>query len=564
MKLLDRTRPEEDGVSSAAAREAGDVILACRGLDVGYEHVQVLFGIDFEVGRGEIVALLGSNGAGKSTLLRAISGLLEPSRGTIEIGGRDVTGTGAVARARRGVVQVLPGKEGIFPTLTPAEHLRAAAWLHHDDRRHVEEATAAVLESFPRLHERYDQMAGNLSGGEQQMLSLATAMMAKPELLLIDELSLGLAPVVVEQLLETVRGLHSRGITIVLVEQSVNTALNVAERAYFMEKGEIRFSGPTAELLGRDDVVKALFLKSERTSATEPGAARRRSGEDAPLAAPVLSVSGLSKRFGGVQAADKASFDLAKGEILGLIGPNGAGKTTIFDLISGFVRHDEGQVLLEGTDILGWSPDRRAWAGLGRSFQDSRLFSSLTVAENLALALERHLPFRDHLASMLHLPDALAVEDDVAWTVADLVELLGLGHLRERLASELSTGSRRIVDLGMAIAHDPTVLLLDEPSSGIAQQETEGLGELLQRIRREVDCSMVVIEHDMSLITAVSDRMIALELGRVIAEGRPQEVVTHPQVVESYLGGALEIAPAPRSRRTGSRRRSPGPVAASP
>jgi branched-chain amino acid transport system ATP-binding protein len=250
----------------------------------------------------------------------------------------------------------------------------------------------------------------------------------------------------------------------------------------------------------------------------------------------VLELTGVTRRFGGINAVDGVDLALHEGEILGLIGPNGAGKTTLFDLISGFLPVDGGRIRFAGHDVTRWSPDRRARAGLGRSFQDARLFPSLTVAENIAVSLERHLEVRDPLASMLGLPDVAESESDTAWKVHELVELLGLGAFRNKFVSELSTGSRRIVDLAMAIAHDPTVLLLDEPSSGIAQRETEALGPLLRRIQAETNCALLVIEHDMPLITSVSDRMLALELGRVIAGGTPDAVVHDPQVVASYLG----------------------------
>ncbi|MDX6267666.1 MAG: hypothetical protein QOD70_2406, partial [Frankiales bacterium] len=250
----------------------------------------------------------------------------------------------------------------------------------------------------------------------------------------------------------------------------------------------------------------------------------------------VLELAGVSVRYGGVQAVDEVSLTVHQDEVVGLIGPNGAGKTTLFDAISGFAASASGFVVLQGEDVTGWSPDRRARAGLGRSFQDARIFPSLTVAENIALSLERHLEVRDHLAAGLGLPAAREVEQDIAWTVADLVELMQLGAFRDKFVSELSTGSRRVVDLAMAIAHDPTVLVLDEPSSGIAQRETEALGPLLERIRVETGCAMLVIEHDMPLITTVSDRLMALELGAVIAEGPPLEVIRDPLVVASYLG----------------------------
>ena len=528
-------------------RESADreALLLVSNLDVAYDKVQVLFGVDLEVQEGEIVALLGTNGAGKSTLLKAISGLVDPAGGAVFFGGRDVTHLDPMASTELGIIQ-MPGGRSVFPTLTVNECLRLAGWLYRkNDPAHVRAATARATEMFPVLETRGDQLAGNLSGGEQQMLGLAMALIAKPRLLMIDELSLGLAPTIVGRLVEIVRDIHAQGTTIILVEQSVNVALTLAERAVFMEKGEIRFEGATADLLDRDDILRSVFLEGaavgaptsappQRGAKTRPRGKQEASADvDAPV---VLSLDQVVVRFGGVQAVDRASFELREGEVLGLIGPNGAGKTTIFDTISGFVTPTSGWVHFHGEDVTGWSPDRRARQGLGRSFQDARLFPSMTVVENIATAFERHLAMRDPVASALGLPAVNDVESELAWDVNDLVEMLGLDAFRTKFVSELSTGSRRIVDLAMAIAHRPSVLLLDEPSSGIAQRETEALGPLLLRIREELDCALLVIEHDMPLITAISDRMIALELGHPIASGSPQEVVRDSRVVASYLG----------------------------
>ena len=521
-------------------------LLVCKGVDVAYDTVQILFGVDMEIKEGEIVALLGTNGAGKSTLLKAICGLVDPIGGAIFFDGRDITHADPVQAARAGIVQV-PGGKAIFPTLTVAEHFRAGTWLFKDeDPAAVKARVDEVLEMFPRLKERWDQLAGNMSGGEQQQLALGMAFVAKPKLLIIDELSLGLAPTIVEQLLKIVRRIHAAGCTIILVEQSVNVALTIATRAYFMEKGEVRFSGPTAELLERGDILRSVFLEGAGSVSKDPakgGAVVNEPESAGPDRSrpPILEVRNLTKRFGGITAVDDVSFTLAHGEILGLIGPNGAGKTTIFDLLSGLLTLDTGTVNLQGEDVTNWGADRRAAAGLGRSFQDARIFPSLTVSENVAIGLERHIEVRDHLAAALNLPAVQEAEEDVAWTVADLIELMNLGAYRDKFVAELSTGSRRIVDLAMAIAHDPTVLILDEPSSGIAQKETEALGPLLKRIQRETGCSMLVIEHDMPLITSVSDEMLALELGAVVVRGTPDEVISNPRVISSYLGGDIDV-----------------------
>ncbi|MHB8439073.1 MAG: ATP-binding cassette domain-containing protein [Acidimicrobiales bacterium] len=532
-------------VSSGAAPP----LLRCRDVEVAYDGVQVLFGVDLDVAEGEIVALLGTNGAGKSTLLKAISGLVDPIGGQITFAGADITHAGALQTARMGIVQV-PGGKAVFPTLTVQEHFNVGSWLFTTQHpAWVEARRDAVLARFPRLRERWSQMAGNLSGGEQQQLALAMAFVAKPRLLVIDELSLGLAPTVVEQLLDLVRAIHEQGCTIVIVEQSVNVALTIASRAYFMEKGEVRFSGPTAELLERDDILRAVFLQSSPEPATSAPLSRGAAASPELSARQnVLEVRNLTMVFGGITAVDHVSFDLREGEILGLIGPNGAGKTTIFDLVSGHLSPDGGRIVLSGEDVTGWGPHRRAALGLGRSFQDARIFPSLTVAENIAVGLERHIEVRDHLSSLLYLPALQDSESDVAFTVEELIELLNLQAFRDKLVSELSTGSRRIVDLAMAIAHHPTVLILDEPSSGIAQREAEALGPLLVKIRAETQCSMLVIEHDMPLITSISDEIIALELGSVVVRGTPDAVIADQRVIESYLGGGGGVA----SRRSGT------------
>ena len=528
-----------------ASRRRGECkLLLVKDLDVAYGNVQVLFDVSFEIDEGEIVALLGTNGAGKSTLLKAISGLVEPSAGATIFDGRDVTYATPHEIAAHGIIQV-PGGKGVFPGLTVAENLQVAGWLYQKDKAYLEAAIAQVLEFFPVLKARWDQQAGTLSGGEQQMLTLSQAFIAQPRLLMIDELSLGLAPVIVEQLLGIVRAIRDRGTTIIVVEQSVNVALTIAETAYFMEKGEIRFRGPTAELLERPDVLRSVFLEGAaavdaprgRASAKPRRAAAAVDGET-PTA---LEVRGVGVSFGGITAVKDVSFALKKGEILGIIGPNGAGKTTLFDLVSGFLTTETGSIFLDGVDVTGMPADARARLGLGRSFQDARLFPSLTVSRAIAVALERHLELRDFVAAALNLPAVTDAEARVRERVDELLELMGLQAFADKFVAELSTGSRRIVDLACVLAHEPDVLLFDEPSSGIAQRETEALGPLLLRIREQTNASLLVIEHDMPLITSISDRMLALELGQVIAEGPPHEVVEHPGVVASYLGTTTEV-----------------------
>ena len=246
---------------------ADHAILTCRDVNVSYGSVQVLFDVDFEVRKGEVVALLGTNGAGKSTLLKAISGISLPDSGDIFFDGRTAGGLSPWDTARLGIV-MMPGGKSVFPQLTVRENLDLAAWLYRKDQAFVADRMDEVLALFPRLEQRLDQRAGDLSGGEQQMVSLAQAFIPDPKLLLLDELSLGLAPIVVAELVETISRLHEANpdLTIVIVEQSVNVAMTMADRAYFMEKGEIRFSGATADLLDRPDILRAVFLEGAATA----------------------------------------------------------------------------------------------------------------------------------------------------------------------------------------------------------------------------------------------------------------------------------------------------------
>jgi branched-chain amino acid transport system ATP-binding protein len=282
---------------------------------------------------------------------------------------------------------------------------------------------------------------------------------------------------------------------------------------------------------------------------------------------PALEVSEISVNYGGIRAVDDVSFAIAQGSITGLIGPNGAGKTTVFDAISGFAALERGRIMLGGREITKLGPSERARAGLGRSFQDARLFPSLTVFETLASAFERHVRVQDPLSGALGLPWVRRAERRIRHRVEELIDLMGLDAFRDKFVSELSTGSRRIVDLACVLAHDPAVLLLDEPSSGIAQKESEALGPLLLRVKASTGCTMLLIEHDMPLVTSVSDELLALETGRVIARGLPHEVTNDPMVVEAYLGTdqriiarsgtVAEEEEEPKPKRSAARSRAP-------
>jgi ABC-type branched-subunit amino acid transport system ATPase component len=255
--VVEELEEERDENRRLQEHGADSPVIQVRNLDFAYGKVQVLFDVSLDVYKGETLALLGTNGAGKSTLLRVVSGLGVPQRGVVRFNGRTVTFADAELRVKIGIVQLMGGT-AIFPPLTVEENLRMGGFLYSG--KDLERRIDRVCGLLPVVRERWKSKAGDLSGGEQQMVALAMTLLHEPEVLIIDELSLGLAPLVVQRLLEVVRQLQAQGMTMIIVEQSLNVALSIADRAVFMEKGEVKFEGVASELLERDDLVRAVFL----------------------------------------------------------------------------------------------------------------------------------------------------------------------------------------------------------------------------------------------------------------------------------------------------------------
>ena len=351
--------------------------------------------------------------------------------------------------------------------------------------------------------------------------------------------------------------LHREGVTVIIVEQSVDTALRAADRSFFLEKGAIRHHSLTSELYDRPDILRSIFLEPlaaatgvelarvrEERETRVAGAAASPELDERPV---VLAASAITKRFGGLTALDDVSFELHDGEILGLIGPNGAGKTTLFDVVSGFLVPNAGRIVLDGVDIGHLRPQLRARLGLGRSFQDARLFGDLTAFQTVCVALDRELSPWDPVAGALHLPHVRRAERRLGARADELIDIAGLGDSRDKFVSDLSTGTRRLVDLACHIGMRPRVILLDEPSAGIAQREAEALAPLLLQVRELTGASLLVIEHDLPLVTAISDRIMALDLGREVVTGDAETVLHDPQLVNAYLGGWRETRVADRA-----------------
>jgi ABC-type branched-subunit amino acid transport system ATPase component len=253
-----------------------------------------------------------------------------------------------------------------------------------------------------------------------------------------------------------------------------------------------------------------------------------------------LTASGVTVRFGGLVAVDGVTIDAPPDRITGLIGPNGAGKTTMFNVCCGFQRADEGRIVLCGDDVTRSSPEDRARRGLGRTFQRMELFWSMTVRENVELAVES-LHVRDDPFTQLGIVGGgRGVAATVAQRAEELMVFAGIDHVSDRLASEISTGQGRLVELARALARSPRVLLLDEPSSGLDPRESAAFGELLTRVVAERRCAVLMVEHDMSLVLNICDWIHVLDFGKSLMEGTPAEVRASDTVREAYLGQAAK------------------------
>jgi branched-chain amino acid transport system ATP-binding protein len=257
----------------------------------------------------------------------------------------------------------------------------------------------------------------------------------------------------------------------------------------------------------------------------------------ATLAAPaaLLRVEGVTVRFGGITALDKVSFSVAAGHIVGLIGPNGAGKTTLFNCLSRLYAFDQGAILFEGRPIVAYPPHGIAALGIGRTFQNLALFRTMTVRQNIMLG--GHCRTRSgFLANALRLPRVRREENELQAHADELVNLLDLASVAESRVMDLPFGTQKRVELARALASAPKLLLLDEPAGGLNHEEVEVLMSLLRAVRDRLQLTLLLVEHHMNMVMRVSDRVVALDFGRVIADGTPTQVQANAEVVRAYLG----------------------------
>ncbi len=248
-----------------------------------------------------------------------------------------------------------------------------------------------------------------------------------------------------------------------------------------------------------------------------------------------LIVDHVTMDFGGVRAIDDLSFEVYKGEIYGLIGPNGAGKTTIFNIITGNLKPTKGRIILEGEDITGIKPNEAVYKGIARTFQNIRLFKSMSVLDNILIGFDSKAKY-SYFEAILRLPRYFKYEKIIREKAYELMDIFGIREFEDSLATELSYGNQRKVEIARALATGPKLLLLDEPAAGMNPKETAELSDIIHKIKKDFDLTILLIEHDMKFVNAMCDRVTVLDYGEKIFEGKPSEAIVNEKVIAAYLG----------------------------
>ena len=500
---------------AAAAPIAREPLLVARGLSKHFGGVHAVQDLDLEVRSGETLGVIGPNGAGKSTLIGLLSGALKPSAGAISFAGRDVTGAPRHRIARLGVGRThqIPqpfGQMTVLENLMLGSIYGAGAGYRAGRRESLEIIERTGLEAYARAP------AADLTLLRLKRLELARALALKPRLLLLDEIGAGLIESELAELIELLKGLRDDVESILIVEHVIDVIRECSDRVLVLDWGKKLIEGDPAEVL-RDAKVSAVYLGTGVTGSVE----RQLGAPPAVDAEPLVSVSGVAARYGHFHALHDVTLDIRPGEVVTLLGANGAGKTTTARVISGMIPAVAGEVRLRGERIDGRKPHEIVALGVAHCMEGRRIFSDLSVEENLELGA-RTAPNTAVRRARLE----------------RVYELFGM--LREKRADSggsLSGGQQQMLAIGRALMADPQLVIFDEISLGLAPVAVEVLYEKLVELHRQ-GIAMLLIEQNVERGLSIADRAYVLEKGVVALSGRPEEMRTDPRLRALYVGEA--------------------------
>jgi branched-chain amino acid transport system ATP-binding protein len=515
------------------AASAGGALLTVSGLSKRFGGVVALDGVSLDVAQGECLGVIGPNGAGKSTLLSLISGAQRPTSGSVVFKGQriDRLRTYAVARLGIGRAHQIPRP---FRRVSVRQNLMVAAHSAELGLTRRGEHTEDVL-AICGLQEKSERLAGGLTLLDLKRLEVARALALRPELLLLDEVAAGLVGEEIDEIVGLIRGVHERGTTIVLVEHVQSLVRALAGRVIVLDWGRKLAEGTPDEIAAEPDVIRVYLGTSGEEAVPAPAPTPVPGATQPPT---ILRTEGLSVQYGRLPALHAVDFDLGEAQIVAVLGANGAGKTSLAQAIAGLTPAAAGRVWFDGEDITSRPAHERARLGISLCFEGRRLFTSLTVRENLELA-----------ATYASRSGASTSE-----RIRQVFELFPVLEQRAKSgAGELSGGQQQMLAIGRSLVTDPRVIVLDELSLGLAPQVIDEVYRAVRRLR-EWGVSVLLIEQNVHRSLAVADRVYVLERGHVRFTGSPVDLGSEEAVVKAYFGGA----------RSGSDQRSPGGGAPDP
>jgi branched-chain amino acid transport system ATP-binding protein len=496
----------------------GSALLEVRGLSKHYGGVKALDDVSFTLAAGQTLGVIGPNGAGKSTLLALLSGGTRPTRGSVHWRGQriDTLPNHRVTRLGIGRARQVPRP---FRRLTVRQNLEVAANAAIGDANRRAQVIDSTLQDCG-LHERRHASAGSLGLLDLKRLEVARALAVEPRLLLLDEVAGGLMGPEVEAIAALIERIQARGIAIVIVEHVQGVIGRLADRALVLDWGSVIAEGTPAAVAADEAVVRVYF--GDPVTAHAHGGTPVTTARAQPQGATVLETRDLSVRYGGLNALSGVNLRLHEGEVVGIIGANGAGKTTLCRAIAGLVPTAGGTVRLFDQDASAQPAHRRARSGLAICHEGRRLFTGLTVEENLMLG-------------------AAFSGASAAQTQARLDQVLQMFPiLRERaqgLAGAMSGGQQQMLAIGRALMSGPRVLLLDELSLGLAPLVIESIYQALAGVRA-LGVSVLLVEQNTHRCLAVSDRVYVLERGRIAYDGTPDGLLGNDLLRQAYFGAA--------------------------